>query len=107
MFRLEVFSIFASGFLLIAIPAQQIEVKTKFISDILSNENIPSTIVVKASCWSNQEIIAFSRTIEFFIQFSNDNVVTNEPFDEHSNKIWFFIDMRCGGSLEYVTMVII
>lgn len=105
MLCLKVFSIFASGFLLIAISAQQIEVKTKFISDVISNENIPSTIVVKASCWSNREIIVFSRAIKNSVQFSNDNVVMNEPFDEHSNKIWFFVDMRCEASLEYITMV--
>lgn len=105
MLRLKIFSIFASGFLLIAISAHQIEMKTKFISDVLSNENIPSTIVVKASCWSNHEIIAFSRAIKNFVQFSKDNVVMNEPFDEHSNKIWFFVDIKCEGSLEYVTMV--
>lgn len=105
MIRLGIVSFFVTSFLLISISTLQIDVKIQFITDILLNENVPSTIVVKASCWPKREMIAFFRALNFSVEFSNDNVVMNQRFDEHSHKVWFFVDMQCEGSLEFVTMV--
>lgn len=105
MDRLGIISLFVTGFLLVATSSHQIEIETKFINDLLLNENVPSIIVAKVSCWSKKEMISFSMSINFPVQFSYDDVVKNQPINEYSNKIWFLVDMKCEGSLKFVTMV--
>lgn len=85
--------------------SERIEVKIKFLNDILRNENVPSAIVVKASCWSKIEMFQFSKSMNFLVAFAYDDVVTNQPLDDYSNKIWFFVDMKCMDSVNYVAKV--
>lgn len=79
-----------------------VETKIKFLTDLLVNENVPSTLVVKA-CWSHRETAAFSKNIGHSTLFQYEKFSVEQIFD--SNTIWFFVDMNCSSSSEFLNTV--
>lgn len=98
--------IFMLNILIILTASHRIEVKAKLLNDVLANENVPSVIVVKVSCWSKGELVKFSKALgNVLIQYLNDDVVMHQPLDDYTNKVWFFVDMKCEQSLEFISKV--
>lgn len=98
--------IFILNILAISTSSHRIEVKAKLLNEVLANENVPSTIVAKVSCWSKEEMVKFSMAlINVLIQYLNDDVVKYQPLDDYTNKVWFFVDMKCDKSMEFIKMV--
>lgn len=83
----------------------EIELKVRFLNNLLANENVASTVIVKASQWSKTEMVRFSIRIDSTVEFLNANRVINNPLDDRTNTIWFFIDMQSKGSLEFLLNV--
>lgn len=106
MFRFAAGSLFILSLLLIrSVSSHQIEIKIKFLNDVLANENIRSVIVVKAPCWPKTEMVTFAKSIGSPVEFSHDFEVLNQPLDDSMNKIWFFIDMKCEKSIDFILQV--
>lgn len=98
--------IFILNILVISTASHRIEVKAKFLNDLLANENVPSAIVAKVSCWSKGDMVKFSKALSnVLIQYLKEDVVMHQPFDDYTNKVWFFVDMKCENSMEFVAMV--
>lgn len=91
--------------LLIPVSPYKTDIKIKFVNDILANENVPSAIVVKATNWSKNEMVRFSKFIDSSVKVLQADGILNHSLDEYSNKIWFFIDMTSEGSREFVLTV--
>lgn len=79
-----------------------IQTKIKFVKDLLVNEDIPSTLVIRA-CWSHQETAAFSRNVGYSTLFQYERFSVEQIFE--SNAIWFFVDMNCSFSLNVLNTV--
>lgn len=79
-----------------------VQTKIKFVKDFLVNENVPSTLVVKA-CWSHQESATFLKNVGYPTLFQYENFSVEHVLD--SNTIWFFVDMNCSSSLKFLNSV--
>ncbi|XP_031624941.1 glutamate receptor ionotropic, delta-2-like [Contarinia nasturtii] len=42
--------------------------------------------------------------MDSLVEFAYDDVVTKQPLDDYSNKIWFIVDMKCERSINFVAM---
>lgn len=105
MFYFATGALLTLSVLLISVSSHQMEIKIKFLNDVLANENIRSVIVVKASCWPKIEMVILSKFINASVEFSHDAEVINQPLDDSMNKIWFFIDMKCENSVDSLLQV--
>lgn len=80
-------------------------VKIKFLNDFLANENIPSTVVVKASQWSMSDMVEFSKRVDSSVKFIRTGKVIKKSLGENINTVLFFIDMKSEGSVEFLLNV--
>lgn len=76
--------------------------KIKFVNDLIDNENVPSILSVKA-CWPKHEMVQFMKNVKISIHFLQE--VDYELQFENNNKVWFLIDIKCNGAMDFLKMV--
>lgn len=67
---------------------------SKLAKDIIENERVPSILHAK-TCWSKSDDIAFVKDNSMPMQIVNSIAPIDLPYDDNSNKQWFFVDMNC------------
>lgn len=77
---------------------------SKLVKDIIQNECVPSTLSAM-TCWSKMDEINFMKSFSMQVQMIKLSAPFNLPFDENTNKQWFFIDMKCGRSTHFLSIV--
>lgn len=98
--------IFVSLWILIPNLSFCIQTKYKFVNDLIENEEVPSILSVK-SCWSKYHSIQFTKHIKVAVQFRNNLTTFETNVDQtlNANKLWFFVDMRCNDSFNFLEKV--
>lgn len=91
---------------LFVIPGHTADVQmiSKLIQDLVNNERVPAILSV-VSCWSQLDNIFFYKSSNVTIQLSVQMEISRQRFDYNTNKMWYFIDMRCTGSYEFLERV--
>lgn len=76
----------------------------KLLQDLIENEKVPS-ILWATICWSKRDEISLLRAFSVPIQIASLSNPISLPFDENTNKQWFFVDMTCQGSSSFLSSV--
>lgn len=71
------------------------------IFDIIRNENIPS-VISAINCWKPHENLEFLKRSTAPIQISTHFKINPLRSDDLTNKLWYFIDMRCDQSVTFL-----
>lgn len=74
---------------------------TKLVQDLIENENVPSVLTV-ISCWSQSDNFHFMKSSKVPIQLSRSFKISPRIVDDITNKLWYFIDMRCSESYDFL-----
>lgn len=80
------------------------EIVSRFVKDLIENENTPIALTVK-DCWNKYEKVSFSRTVSTSVQFISDARSLPVLRNNFSNKIWFIVDMNCTDSIVFLNQV--
>lgn len=83
---------------------QEIEVISNFVHDLLKNENVPSVLSV-ISCWPKADCFSFVQRSKISIQMSNNFQFSPRIVDDNVNKFWYFVDMRCNESYNFLQKI--
>lgn len=84
--------------------AAEIQVVSKLVNDLIKNENVP-TILSVISCWNQVEKIHFLTSSKVRIALSSQFEISPLRKDDNTNKMCYFIDMRCNGSYEFLNRI--
>lgn len=89
--------------LIFLVPANGLEVKilSNLVQDLIENEKVPSVLSV-FSCWSKFDQQAFVKSSKIPVQLSNRFKIQPRISDDRTNKLWYFIDVRCVGSDKFL-----
>lgn len=99
---LKVFAIvFISVANLFPVYGQNIAFLSKLTADIIENERV-AAILYARTCWSKTDSSAFVQSMSIPIQIVDSNAPIDLPYDDNTNKQWFFVDMNC---MEYPTFL--
>lgn len=90
--------------LLLRSNGENVKMITKLVEDLIKNENVPSALSV-ISCWSQSDNFRFLRDSKVYTQLSREYKIPHRKDDEFVNKLWFFIDMRCNGSHNFLNEI--
>lgn len=82
----------------------EIQVISKLINDLIENERFP-TILSVISCWKQMENFHFFTSSKVRISLISQLEIAPIRKDDNSNKMCYFIDMRCNGSHEFLNRV--
>lgn len=83
---------------------QDIGLIFKLISDIIRNENVPSHLSA-FTCWSNIQRFQFVKNFDHPVQISSQFEINPRVSDDFTNKLWYFIDMRCERSVQFLHQI--
>lgn len=73
----------------------------KLISDIIRNENDPSHLSA-FTCWPNIESFKFVKNFDHPVQICSQFKINPRVSNDLTNKLWYFIDMRCERSVSFL-----
>lgn len=90
-------------FLIFLVPANGLEVNvlSNLVQDLISNEKVPSVLSV-FTCWSKFDQQLFVKSSKIPVQLSNRFKIQPRISDDRTNKLWYFIDVRCVGSYKFL-----
>lgn len=74
---------------------------SKLVDDVIENEQVPSVLWAK-TCWPKIDEFHFFKQIAIPIQIVKSNSPLNLTANEITNKLWFFIDMNCNESSDFL-----
>lgn len=86
---------------LLASNGQNIEIVTKLVEDLIQSENKPTVLSV-ISCWSQLDNLQMIKTSKVPIQLSHGFKISPHIVDDNTNKLCYFIDMRCSSSYDFL-----
>lgn len=84
--------------------AVEIQVISKLTHDLIANEKIP-TILTVFSCWKQMDNFHFFKSSKVRISLSSQFEIAPLRSDDNTNKLCYFIDMRCDGSHEFLNRI--
>lgn len=90
--------------LLLTSYCQDINVITNLVQDLITNENVPSVLLVY-SCWSRLDNFHLVKESQISIQLNSQLKIAPRVFDDNTNKLWHFIDMRCNDSHAFLNKI--
>lgn len=97
-------------FILIAFSAtkftysNRIALHSKLINDIISHENLRAIFVGKV-CWTLTQQLEFAKITSRPVAFLKKSNEIPKIVGADQNTIWFFVDMMCDDSLEFLQTV--
>lgn len=74
---------------------------SKLVKNVIENERVPSILWAK-TCWPKFDEFHFVKTIAIPIQIDKSTAPIGLLFNDNSNKQWFFIDMNCVHSSDFL-----
>lgn len=74
---------------------------SKLVKDVIENEQVPSVLWAK-TCWPKIDDFNFVRSFEIPMQIVKSNSPINLMLNGITNKLWFFIDMNCEASFDFL-----
>lgn len=81
--------------LVVSFSSERIEVTSKFIQDLIKNENFPIVLTVK-QCWNMNERADFSTRIGASVDYiSNVTELLAMPRNHFTHELWFLVDLNC------------
>lgn len=83
---------------------QNVETISKIVSDIIQNENVLSHLSA-FTCWPNVQSFRFVKSINYPVQISSQFEIGARLSDALTNKLWYFIDMRCERSVSFLHQI--
>lgn len=84
----------------VATFGQNIKVISKLVQDLIKTESI--NILTVVSCWPQTDKFHFVKTLNIPIQMAGPSKMPTRVIDESTNKQWYFMDMRCIESHEFL-----
>lgn len=68
---------------------------TKLVKNLIENEQVPSILWANI-CWNKMDKIYLEKNILVPVLYAEQfGTSIDFPYDDHTNKQWFFIDMAC------------
>lgn len=105
MFFLNLFVFFAIGLTKVAaIDNLRFENLAKFTKELIEYERVPSFLWIQ-NCWPKIEDLKFTQRIPFAVQIVKSSAPINLTIGDETNKQWFFVDMACKESLNFLLKV--
>lgn len=86
---------------LLTVHSQRIHVITKLVQDLIKNEKVPTVLSIIA-CWTQSDNLYIAKSSGIPIQISSKWRIINRIIDDSTNKLMYFIDMRCNGSYKFL-----
>lgn len=85
---------------------RKVEIVSKLVQDLIRSENVSSILSAK-TCWSKwDDVYLFKNTIvpiQLINQFNQSEWNCGDV--QHRNRVWYFVDMDCVDSYEFLSMV--
>lgn len=97
-------SLMSAIFSLARCNEQNIENISKIVSDIVRNENVISHLSA-LTCWQNIQNFEFVKSFNHPVQITSQFKVSSRLSDDLTNKLWYFIDMRCERSISFLYQI--
>lgn len=83
---------------------KNIVIISKIVSDIIRNENVLSHLSVLA-CWPNIQSFQFVKSFNHPVQMSSQFEINSRLSNDLTNKLWYFVDMRCERSVSFLHQI--
>lgn len=74
----------------------------KMIKEIIEHERVPSFLWTK-SCWPKLEDLKLAQRVSVPVQVVKSSASINLTINDATNKQWFFVDMNCRGSSNFLS----
>lgn len=87
-----------------AIKSHRFENLAQLVAELIEYERVPSSLCV-ISCWPKMEDLKLARRISVPVQFVKSSASINLPISDDANKQWFFVDMVCKESSNFLSKI--